>query len=205
MATAAPQGTEPVEVDLLPPSRLPWVSLTIIATVSGVALMTRAFWHPTDPAVLNRWATSGESWPTHPWKLFSSMVLTDGPRMTLGLLLVMVFVALTAERKLDLRTAIIVAVGGSIFATFASDLGLALLSAIGNASAAHALDALDFGPSAMTAGLAGAGAARMSLPWALGLAVVMLNGVVIHHGLADVEHVMAFGFGAGVARMETAR
>jgi hypothetical protein len=54
----------------------------------------------------------------------------------------------------------------------------------------------DFGASAVTVGAVGALSVTLGWWMRVALVLLMLNGVVLHHTLADWEHVVAFGVGA---------
>jgi hypothetical protein len=110
--------------------------------------------------------------------------------MTVGMGVVIVVLFGLAERFVGWRAALVAGVAGSVVATLVCDVALV-------ASASSTAHTLDFGPSAVTAGAAGALARVTPVPLAIVLAIVTLNGVVLHHQLPDWEHVVAFTVGLG--------
>lgn len=170
---------------------LPLVTCVFVALVVALAAVDGALTRGrTSAAVLRRWSSTAVTVPARPWRVLTSIPLTSGVRMTAGMALVIVVLFGLAERFVGWRTALVAGVAGSVVATLVCDVALV-------ASASAAAHTLDFGPSAVTAGAAGALARAIPVPLAVVLAVVTLNGVVIHHQLPDWEHVVAFTVGLG--------
>jgi hypothetical protein len=165
------------------------------AAVLAVALADGALHHATPHAVIDRWASSGSTLATRPDRLFTSVLLTSGPRMTLGICLAFAGIAF-AELRVGSRTTLLAGAAGTVVATVACDLVLLTAAWMGSQAARAAASAPDFGASAVTVGALGA--ASMTLGWwgRVALAVLALNGIALHHTLADWEHVVAFGVGA---------
>ena len=172
------------------------VAPLLCAGVAGIALVDGAVRHPVAPGVLTRWASTGTTVLARPWRLFTSVLLTSGPRMTLGICLAFVGIAF-AEIRVGWRTTVLAGGLGTVAGTVVCDLALLGAAAAGNAAATVAARAPDFGASAVTVGALGAAAVTLGWPGRVLLAIVALNGIVIHHTLADWEHVVAFGVGAG--------
>jgi hypothetical protein len=161
------------------------VVVVAIAAVDGALTPGR-----TSAAVLRRWSSTAVTVPAHPWRVLTSIPLTSGLRMTVGMGVVIVVLFGLAERFVGWRAALVAGVAGSVVATLVCDVALV-------ASASSTAHTLDFGPSAVTAGAAGALARVTPVPLAIVLAIVTLNGVVLHHQLPDWEHVVAFTVGLG--------
>jgi hypothetical protein len=135
----------------------------LAAIVSGVALADGAWWHRTPHAVLARWAPTATTVTTAPHKLLTSVFLTSGPRMTAGICLAFAGVAL-AEARLGWRRALLCGLAGTVVATLACDAALLLAAHAGVPSAGVAARTLDYGASAVTAGVVG-GAATTFAGW----------------------------------------
>lgn len=170
---------------------MPWVALAFVVVVVAVALVDGAVTRGrTSAAVLRRWSSTAVGVPAHPWRVLTSIPLTSGVRMTAGMCVVIVVLFGVAERVVGWRTALVAGVAGSVVATLVCDVALVAVAS----ATAHAAD---YGPSAVTAGAAGALARAIPVPLAIAVAVVTLNGVVLHHQLPDWEHLVAFAVGFG--------
>lgn len=173
------------------PVALPLVTCVFVAVVVAVAAVDGALTNGrTSAAALKRWSSTAVTVRSHPWRVLTSIPLTSGLRMTAGMGVVIAVLFGLAEHFVGRRTALVAGLAGSVAATLVCDVGLVAM----RSPTAHALD---FGPSAVTAGAAGALARRAPVPLALVVAVVTLNGVVLHHQLPDAEHVVAFIVGLG--------
>jgi hypothetical protein len=178
----------------------PRVVPALAVAVSLVAVLDGAATHPAPRWVLRRWASTATTVATRPWRLGTSVLLTSGPRMTVGVVAILLAVGLPAEWRVGARAAALAGVAGTVVATVVCDAVLLGAAAFGSHAALAAARAPDYGVSAVTAGLAGALAATVPAPVAVILALVMLNGVAVHHGLADWEHVVAFSTGWATTR-----
>lgn len=174
---------------------MPWLTVAFVVVVVGVAAVDGALGRGrTSPRVLRRWSSTATTVASGPWRTITSIPLTSGARMTAGMCVVIVVLFGLAEWCVGWRTALAAGVAGTVLATLVCDVVLVAAGAAASATA----HAPDFGPSAVTAAAAGAVARNGTATWAIVLAVVTLNGVVVHHQLPDWEHVVAFvvGFGA---------
>ena len=115
--------------------------------------------------------------------------------MTIGICLAFVGIAF-AEVRVGWRTTVLAGAAGTVVGTVVCDVVLLMAAAAGNAAASATARAPDFGASAVTVGALGAAAVTLGWLGRILLAIVALNGIVIHHTLADWEHVVAFGVGA---------
>ena len=114
--------------------------------------------------------------------------------MTLGICLAFIGIAF-AELRLGARTTLLAGAAGTVVATVACDVVLLGAAWMGSQAARVAADAPDFGASAVTVGAVGAAAVTFGWWGRVALAVIALNGLVLHHTLADWEHLVAFGVG----------
>jgi hypothetical protein len=162
----------------------------VVAVAAADGALTRGH---TSAAILHRWSSTAATVPAHPWRVLTSIPLTSGLRMTAGMGVVIVVLFGLAERFVGWRAALVAGIAGSVVATLVCDVALV-------ATASAAARTLDFGPSAVTAGAAGALARATPVPLAIALAIVTLNGVVLHHQLPDWEHLVAFAVGLGTPR-----
>jgi hypothetical protein len=176
------------------PVAVPVATCAFVALVVALAAVDGALTRGrTSPAVLRRWSSTAVTVRSHPWRVLTSIPLTSGLRMTAGIGVVIVVLFGLAERFVGWRTALVAGLAGSVLATLVCDVGLV-------AMASPTARVLDFGPSAVTAGAAGALARAVPVPLAVVVAVVTLNGVVLHHQLPDAEHLVAFAVGLGTPR-----
>jgi hypothetical protein len=170
---------------------VPLVTCVFVALVVAVAAVDGALSDGrTSPAALERWSSTALTAPSRPWRVLTSIPLTSGLRMTAGMAVVIAALFGLAEHVVGWRTALVAGLAGSVAATLVCDVALVAM----RSPTAHALD---FGPSAVTAGAAGALARRAPVPLAVAVAVVSLNGLVLHHQLPDAEHLVAFVVGLG--------
>ena len=74
-------------------------------------------------------------------------------------------------------------------------------SAVGVSFAGKVLSTLDYGASAITAGGGGAFVGLVRRRWLSRAAVIfVLAGLVVHHQMADWEHLVSFPVGYGLGR-----
>lgn len=167
-------------------------------SVACVAAIDGGFVHPVPRRVLRTWASTATTLLSRPWRIGTSVLLTSGPKMTAGTIGVLLVVGLATETRVGWRAASLAGAAGTVVATVACDLALLGAAALGSSAAWTAAREPDYGISAVTAGMAGALAATLPARAAVVVAVVMLNGLVVHHQLADWEHLVAFAVGFGV-------
>lgn len=167
----------------------------LAAAVSAVALADGAWRHRTPHRVLAHWSSTAATVGSHPARLITSIFLTSGPRMSAGICLAFVGVAF-AEHRLGWRRALRCGLVGTIVATLVCDVVLLVAARAGVHAAQVAAHTLDFGASAVTAGALGGAALTLRGIGRVLLALAVLNGLLITHGLADFEHLVAFAVGA---------
>jgi hypothetical protein len=177
-----------------------WCTAAFVAIVLVVASIDGALHGRASPHAIAQWSSTATSIASKPWRTVTSIPLTSGPRMTVGMCIVIVALFGVTEYRLGWRAATIAGVAGSVIATLACDVALLGGAAVGIAGASATARAGDFGPSGVTAAAAGALARSLTWPGAIGLGLVTLNGLVVHHQLADWEHLVAFAVGAGATR-----
>jgi hypothetical protein len=176
-----------------------WCTAAFVALVLVVASIDGALHGRASAHAIAQWSSTATSIASKPWRTLTSIPLTSGPRMTVGMCVVIVVLFGVTEYRLGWRAATIAGVAGSVVATLVCDVAILGGVAAGVAGAAATAHAVDFGPSGVTAAAAGALARSLTWPGALGLAVLTLNGLAVHHQLADWEHLVAFLVGAGAA------
>jgi hypothetical protein len=133
-------------------------------------------------------------------RVVSSELLTRDTFMAVSIVLSLVLMLGLYEAVAGAARAAAVALAGTLAGPLVVAAGLGLGSALGSSFAARTLSTLDYGASTITA--AGGGAlvavlAHRRLQWAA--AAFVLGGLIVHHQLADWEHLVAFpvGFGMG--------
>ena len=182
---------------------LPIVTTAAIAAVLVTAFRYRIFSHELALDVALRYGFSGRALSMGHWNtVITSQFLTRDAFMavsiaaSLALMLGVYEMIAGSARALIVMT--VAAVAGPLLV--AGTLGIG--SSLGSPFAAQTLSTLDYGASAVTAGAGGAlvsviGGRRLrwfAIAWVLG-------GLVLHHQLADWEHLGSFVVGYGLANV----
>lgn len=132
--------------------------------------------------------------------VLSSQLLTRDGFMLMSILASLAVMLGGYEMLAGSRPAAIVAVSGAIAGPVVVALVLAAGSALNIGLAARTLSTLDYGASAITAAAGGGLVAVLDRRWLRMAAVVfVVGGLVLHHQMADWEHVVAFPLGYAIA------
>jgi hypothetical protein len=160
--------------------------------VAGLAVADGAAFHRAGRGVVTRWSSSATTLAARPWRLLSSLAITDSPRMTTTIVFMLVVGFGYAEHRLGWRRAMAVGVAATLVGTGVCDIAVLLGGAMGVGNARVAAVTPDYGASAFVVGAVGAAAAGLTRWQGVAVAVVALNGVVLHLALAVWEHLVAF-------------
>jgi enterochelin esterase-like enzyme len=147
------------------------------------------------------WGFSGSGLLAGHWStLLTSQFLTRDVFMALSIPVSLAVMLGVYEILAGTVRATIVAVASAAAGPGLVTAALGLGSALNVEFAARTLETIDYGASAMTAGGGGALVAIVRNRWlTLAAVVFVLSGLVVHHEMADWEHLSAFpvGFGLG--------
>jgi len=182
--------------------RPPIVTAGLMAAVLAVAFHYGVFGHELSLDVAVRYGLSGRGLQNGDWRALgtSQLLSRDGFMATsiaISLLLMLGAYEAVAGHLRAAVVAVVGAVSGPLLTAAAAGVG----SALGNRWAAAALSTLDYGASAITAGAGGALVAVLGYRKLRIFAMVwVIGGLVLHHQLADWEHLFSFtvGYGLGV-------
>ncbi len=178
----------------------PIITVLIIAAIITTAWRTGVFHHDLTLTAEYQYAYSGRQIQAGHWSnLFTNQLLTRNTFMALSICLSMlVFLGLYEALAGSVRSVVVVVVCG-IIGPLGVEAVLGLANVLGSSWAANTLSTLDFGASAVTAGAGGALVALLRWRWLRILGVIfVLGGLVLHHQLADWEHLISFIFGFGL-------
>jgi enterochelin esterase-like enzyme len=132
----------------------------------------------------------------HPGVLLSSTLLTRDLFMLTSMSISLIVTLGTFEVVAGSLRATALAIGGAVLGPVAVTAGLGGLSALGASWAAKSLSTVDIGASAVVAAASGAVAGRVrDRRLTIGLLLFLLGGLIVHHRLADWEHLLVFGPG----------
>ncbi len=182
---------------------VPVVTVAVIAAVLAVASTYGVFGHELPLDVAFRYAFSGRVLTMGHWStLLTSQVLTRD-----------IFMAISIALSLALMLGVYEAVAGSVRAVVVTAVsavagpllvagGLGIGSALGNDFAGRTLSTLDYGASAITAGAGGALVAVLGMRRLRWFAYFWVGfGLLVHHQLADWEHLGSFATGYGLGHV----
>ena len=99
------------------------VAPALCAAVAGIALVDGAVRHQVAPAIVAQWASTATTLVKRPWRLFTSVLLTSGPRMTIGICLAFVGIAF-AEMRVGWWTTLLAGAAGTVVGTVVCDVVL---------------------------------------------------------------------------------
>jgi len=182
---------------------LPIVTATAIGAVIVTALRYRVFTHDLPLTTALRYGFSGRALTMGHWStLVTSQFLSRDAFMAVSLALSLALMLGVYEAVVGSWRALVVilvtAVTGPLFVAG----GLGLGSALGNAFASRAFSTLDYGASAVTAGAGGALVAVLGLRRLRWFAIFWVAiGLLLHHQLADWEHLGSFVVGYGLGHL----
>jgi S-formylglutathione hydrolase FrmB len=177
--------------------RPPLVTVALITAVGTTAWRLGVFGHELALRTSLRYGFSGRALSQGRWgTVLTSQFLTRDAFMAVSICVSLLIMLGSYEMLAGSRRAMVVAVacgaGGPL--VVAGLLGIG--SALGVPFAGKTLSTIDFGASAITAGGAGAAIGLLGRRWLLGAACLfVLGGLVLHHQLADWEHLVSFPLG----------
>ncbi len=178
----------------------PLVTASVIAAVLFTALRYGTLQHDLALDIAFRYGFSGRALSMGHWStLFTSQFLSRDAFMAISIALSLVLMlglyeAIAGSVRALAVTAVSAAAGPLLVAG-----GLGLGSMLGNAFAGRTLSTLDYGTSAVTAGAGGALVAVLGMRRVRVVAVIwVLGGLLLHHQLADWEHLGSFAVGLGL-------
>jgi S-formylglutathione hydrolase FrmB len=196
--------------------RPPVVTAGLMAVVLAVAFHHGVFGHELSLDVAVRYGLSGRGLQNGDWRaLATSQLLTRDGFMATSIAVSLLVMLGAYEAVVGHLRAAMVAIVGAVSGPLLTAAAAGVGSALGNHWAAAALSTLDYGASAITAAAGGALVAVLGHRKLRILAVVwVIGGLVLHHQLADWEHLFSFtvGYGLGLvlgrprsARVEVTR
>lgn len=182
---------------------LPIVTATAIAAVIVTALRYRVFTHDLPLTSALRYGFSGRALTMGHWStLVTSQFLSRDAFMAVSLALSLALMLGVYEAVVGTWRALVVTVVTAMAGPLLVAAALGLGSALGNSFAARAFSTLDYGASAVTAGAGGALVAVLGMRRLRWFAVFwVVVGLLLHHQLADWEHVGSFAVGYGLGHL----
>jgi enterochelin esterase-like enzyme len=178
----------------------PIVTAAAVASVLVTAARFHTFTHDLPLDVGFRYGYSGRALSMGRWStVLTSQFLSRDSFMAISIALSLILMLGLYEAIAGSVRALVVAfvtgAAGPIFVAGALGLG----SALGNGFAGRTLSTLDYGMSAVTAGAGGALVAVIGNRRLRILAILwVLGGLLVHHQIADWEHLSAFTVGLGL-------
>jgi enterochelin esterase-like enzyme len=181
----------------------PIVTAALIGAVAAVAFRLGVMTHGLPLRVAYARGFSGRAvisgrWTTVP----TSQLLTRDTFMAVSIVLSLAIMLGLYEAAAGWARAAAVAISSALAGPLVVTAVLGIGSALGIAYASRTLETLDYGASAITAGGGGAlvcvlGDRRLRIA----AMAFVLGGLLLHHQLADWEHLVAFPLGYGIARV----
>jgi S-formylglutathione hydrolase FrmB len=184
------------------PRARPVVTALSLGAVAATAVRYHVFTHGLPLMAAFRYGFSGRALLNGNWgRLVTSELLTRDTFMVVSMMLSLAVMLGLYETIAGSARAALIAVVAGLAAPAVVGAALGLGSALGFGFAGRTLSTMDYGASAVTAGAGGALIA--SLGWA-GLrraaVVFVVGGLLLHHQLADWEHLVAFPVGYALSR-----
>ncbi len=180
---------------------LPVVTATAIAAVMVTAIRYGVFANDLSLDVGFRYGFSGRALSMGHWStLVTSQFLTRDGFMAISISLSLALMLGVYEAIAGSRRALVVVGTTALAGPLLVAAGLGVGSSLGNAFSARTLSTLDYGASAITAGAGGALVAVLAMRRLRWFAIFWVTvGLVLHHQLADWEHLGSFvtGYGLG--------
>jgi poly(3-hydroxybutyrate) depolymerase len=178
----------------------PIVTVVIISGIIATGWRTGIFHHNLSLTTEYQYAYSGRIIQAGHWtNLFTNQLLTRNTFMLLSICLSMLVFLGSYEALAGSVRAVVVVVVCGVVGPLGVEAALGLANVLGSSWAANTLSTIDFGASAVTAGGAAAVVALLRWRWLRALAVIIIiGGLILHHQLADWEHLISFAFGFGL-------
>ena len=182
---------------------LPIITATAIAAVLVTAVRYGVFANDLSLDVAYRYGFSGRALSMGHWStLITSQFLTRDGFMAISISLSLALMLGVYEAIAGSRRALLILATTALAGPLLVAAGLGVGSSLGNAFSARTLSTLDYGASAITAGAGGALVAVLAMRRLRWFAIFWVGaGLVLHHQLADWEHLGSFvaGYGLGHA------
>lgn len=181
---------------------LPGFTISICTLLLVVAIRLGVFTRELPLLTGLRYGFSGRIvWSIHRWSsLWTSALLSRDAFMAISLATSIVATLGIYEAIAGWRRAATVALGAAIVAPL-TVVGVAqLVGLAGNAFALRTLQTVDYGASTVSASAGGALAAIAGPTLRRTLVTWLVIGSLLHHQLADAEHLVSFGFGFAVSK-----
>ncbi len=178
----------------------PVLTVALMAAVVATAVQQRVAAADLGLEPTYQWAYSGSGLLAGQWSTtMTSQFLTRDLFMAISIPVSLAVMVGTYEVLAGTIRAAIVAVASAVAGPGLVTAALGLGSALHVEFASRTLATLDYGASAMTAGGGGALVAVVRNRWLTrGAVAFVVSGLVIHHELADWEHLGAFAVGLGL-------
>ncbi len=181
---------------------LPGFTISICTLLLVVAIRLGVFTRELPLLTGLRYGFSGRIvWSIHRWSsLWTSALLSRDAFMAISLATSIVATLGIYEAIAGWRRAATVALGAAIVAPL-TVVGIAqLVGLAGNTFALRTLQTVDYGASTVSASAGGALAAIAGPTLRRALVTWLVIGSLLHHQLADAEHLVSFAFGFAVSK-----
>ncbi len=181
----------------------PLVTITAITAVLATAARYRVFTRELPLDVAFRYGYSGRALSMGRWStLLTSQFLTRNAFMAVSIALSLALMLGLYEAIAGTKRALVVATVSAVAGPLLVAGVLGVGSSLGYSFASRTLSTLDYGASAVTAGAGGALVAVLGMRRLRWFAIVwVVGGVLLHHQIADWEHVGSFAVGFGLGRL----
>lgn len=173
--------------------RVPYVALSAVAVIVGTALLSHPLTGNLPDATTGRWGWSAQiAIDDHPLRIITAILLTRDPFMLTSMCVSLIVAVGALEFLAGHLRALAAVVGGATFGYAAITAVAFLLRQVSGADPSWTMT-VDYGASAGVAASSGAIAALLDVrAVTIGTVVFILSGLVIHHQIADWEHLLSF-------------
>jgi enterochelin esterase-like enzyme len=187
------------------PLRPPVVTLVLVGLTLALAVRLGVFGHELPLTTALRYGYSGRTFIAGNWQtVFTSQLLTRDGFMATSIAISLLVMLGPYELLAGSRRAAVVAIVSMLAGPLVVTAVLGLGSSHHIDFASRALSTLDYGASAITAGGGGALVAVLAnRRLRAGAVVFVIGGLVLHHQLADWQHLVAFPLGFGLGRLQS--
>lgn len=180
----------------------PLVTVAAIAAVLGTGIRYHVFSRELPLDVAFRYGFSGRALSMGHWgTLVTSQFLTRNAFMAVSIALSLALMLGLYEMIAGSTRAAVVTVVSAFVGPLLVAGALGIGSSLGAGFASRTLTTLDYGASAVTAGAGGALVAVLGMRRVRWFAIAwVIGGLILHHQLADWEHLGSFAVGSGIGR-----
>ena len=184
--------------------RPPVVTMALVGVILTTALRLGVFVRELPLTIAFRYGYSGRGLLTGHWPtIFTSQLLTRDVFMAVSIALSLLVMLGPYEVLAGARRTLVVVGAAAVAAPVMVTAVLAFGSGRHLDVASRSLSTLDYGASAITAAGAGAAIAMIGNRRLLWAAIIFVfGGLVLHHQLADWQHLVAFPVGYGLAVLQ---